>query len=150
MSPPKAKTPGKPARRKKCHAEAVNAPGWLKVETYVVAEPACTLSPAGAVHRIEVTNFALLPYDVVVTSECKSAALRYRNDATPKRVWTARLSMPSRPESSLPQPELDEGKICAVAVSAGGRLEVVPSWACSAHPGKGAMEPLSIHVNAMV
>jgi len=150
MSLPRPKTPSKPAKRRACHAEALNAPGWLKVETYVVAEPACTLGPAGAVHRVEVTNYALLPYQVVVTSECRSAALRYRNGATPRGDWTARFSMPSRPEFSAPQPEQDDGMISAVAVSSGGRIEVTPSWTCVAHPGKGAMDPLSIHVTTTV
>lgn len=141
--------PGKPARRKKCYAEADNAPGWLNVKTYVLAEPACAVTIAGAIQRIEVTSDSLLPYGVEVTSDCHSLAFGYGDGASLESRWTIQITMPSRPSLSNPQPEIVERKLRALSESPGGRVEVVAHWRCTTHPGAGKMDPFSIYIDTI-
>jgi hypothetical protein len=133
-----------------CYAKGENVPGFLEVETCVLTDPACVLTQSSAIHRVEITNYSLLTYDISVMSECKDEALRYKDASTFNANWPIVMEIPGRPNSGSLQPDSRDAHICASATSPSSRIDVNVGWQCKGHPGQGYIDRISIYVTSKI
>lgn len=141
-----------PGRHEKCHATAVNRPGWLTVSTYAVCgEQTCVVNGSGDLHRVVVTNDSPLQYRVGIRGTCLTDGLAYvAVDNTESRDWNPlEVHLDGRRKRRAARSRQLDERLVARRKCDDESIEVTVSWSCVTNIGKGNMDaPLTIQVDA--
>ena len=81
-----------------CRASAWG-PSGLKIDSEVISSNGnCTVrANCGDCHRVSVKNHFLMPYQIEIEAECKSANVRYDGPAGPQAKWDESFVVPGSP-----------------------------------------------------
>jgi hypothetical protein len=138
-----------PGARRKCHAKAVNAPGWLEVTTFATcAGGRCVINGAGEEHKVIIRSDSPLPYYITVRGTCTTDGVAYLDGDNHAKDWTPNdVFLAGWRRGRAAQRELAKN-LSVVEASDDETLQVGVSWKCTTFAGDGLLaEPLVIQVD---
>ncbi|MEV6306637.1 hypothetical protein AB0M02_45075 [Actinoplanes sp. NPDC051861] len=144
-----ADNPQRPKSRRKCHARAVNVPGWLEVTTYVTCMGGrCVVDGSGEEHRVIVKSDSPLPYFVTVRGICTTDGVAYDEPSGPAKEWTPNpVHLAGRHRGPAVAEEIGQDLV-VVEARENETLEVAVSWDCVTFDGTGLLtDPLILQID---